>query len=175
MGLRQGIGLRLQESGIKRRIYFYNKSNKTIIYILKGIKMKFNITLFAFFIFCISAFAQVPRYITHQGFLTKPSGAPYDTTIAMTFRVYLDSSGGTSIYEQTISSVSVSKGIFNVALGSLSLAFDKQYYIEVQAGNQTLSPRVKLSSSAYALRADTAANLPAASNIFFIIPPGNAG
>jgi len=137
-----------------RIIILFNCSSINI----QGIVLK-HVVLFTILLLLISSgilYAQVPRYITHQGFLTKSSGAPYDTTVAMTFRIYQDSSGGTSLFEQTNSSVTVSKGIFNVALGSLSLPFDKQYYIEVQAGNQLLTPRVKLSSSAYALRADTA-------------------
>lgn len=85
--------------------------------------------------------SQVPKYITHQGLLTDASGAPFDTTISMTFRLFTTLTAGTVQYSQVINNVAVSSGVFNVTIGPLSLAFDKQYYLEVEAGSDVLSPR----------------------------------
>ena len=121
----------------------------------------------SYFIFLIVAiilaisqlYSQVPKTITHQGFLTKPSGSPYDTTLSMTFKLYLDSTGGVALWTQSLGSVQVSKGVFNAILSPSGVAFDRQYWLEVEAGAQTLSPRRILTSSPYALRADTANNV----------------
>ncbi|MBI3194504.1 MAG: tail fiber domain-containing protein [Ignavibacteriae bacterium] len=106
---------------------------------------------FAMLLFVSVSISQVPRYITHQGLLTDASGAPFDTTISMTFRLYTVLTGGTSQYSQVINNVAVASGVFNVTIGPLSLAFDKQYYLEVEAGSDVLSPRNQLTSAAYSL------------------------
>ena len=103
-----------------------------------------------------SSFAQVPRYITHQGFLTRGTGEPYDTTINIRLDLSTDSANQTNVYNQTINSVVVTKGIFNVTMGPINKPFDQQYWLTVTAGAQVLSPSIKLTSAAYALRADTA-------------------
>ncbi|HZY09543.1 MAG TPA: hypothetical protein VFF29_00160, partial [Bacteroidota bacterium] len=121
----------------------------------------------SYFIFLIVAiilaisqlYSQVPKTITHQGFLTKPSGSPYDTTLSMTFKLYLDSTGGVALWTQSLGGVQVSKGVFNAILSTSGVAFDRQYWLEVEAGAQVLSPRRRLTSSPYALRADTANNI----------------
>ena len=118
--------------------------------------MKLTSLLFATLLMNAMSFAQVPRYITHQGFLTRATGEPYDTTISITLNLYVDSTTSTNIYGQTINNVTVTKGIFNVTMGPISLPFDQQYWLGVTAGNQILTPRIKLTSVAYALRADTA-------------------
>ncbi|TAK53411.1 MAG: hypothetical protein EPO24_14385 [Bacteroidetes bacterium] len=102
--------------------------------------------------------------LSHQGYLTNIVGTPLDTTLTMNFRLFLDSTGGTSIWDQAFVGVSISKGIFKIALGPVSLPFDNQYWLEVQAGSEIIAPRTRLTSAAYALRADTAdyvKNLPA--------------
>ncbi len=101
--------------------------------------------------FVSSSNSQVPRYITHQGLLTNASGAPFDTTINMTFKLFTALTGGTAQYTQTINNVAVSNGVFDATIGPLSLAFDKQYYLEVEAGSDVLSPRNQLTSAAYSL------------------------
>ena len=69
-------------------------------------------------LFCFSS-AQVPQLINYQGKLTKPTGAPLDTTIQMVFTIYADSNGVTSLWTETQTAVAVQKGVFNVLLGSV--------------------------------------------------------
>ncbi|TAK53412.1 MAG: hypothetical protein EPO24_14390 [Bacteroidetes bacterium] len=126
----------------------------------------------------VEARGQVPRMLSHQGYLTNISGKPLDTTLTMNFRFFLDSTGGTSLWEQSFAGVGISKGIFKISLGPVALSFDTQYWLEVQAGNQTITPRTRLTSAAYALRADTADHLRALDSLTLngsLISGGSSG
>ncbi len=53
----------------------------------------------------------------------------------------------------------IQKGIFSVLLGSvtaLNLPFDKQYFLEIKVGNEVMSPRQRITSAGYAIRAEVA-------------------
>ncbi len=74
--------------------------------------------------------------------------------------------GGSTLWSETQTGVSVQQGTFSVILGSvtlLSLPFDLTYYLEVTAtagpgisSPVTFSPRSEFTSAPYAFRADTA-------------------
>jgi len=101
--------------------------------------------------------AQVPKTISYQGVLTDASGTVVpDGNYNLTFRLYDVATGGTALWAEG-QLVAVSKGIFNVILGSvapLNLPFDKPYYLGVTVGAGTeLSPRMPLTSSGYSFRA----------------------
>ncbi len=117
-------------------------------------------TLYFIFLLLIAhsslTIAQVPRYITHQGFLTNSAGVAYDTTLSMTFRIFSTLTEGTPIYEQNINFAQVRKGIFNATLGPITSPFDAQYYLEIVVAGETFTPRTQLTSVPYSLRADTA-------------------
>lgn len=108
--------------------------------------------------------AQVPGTITFQGVLTDAAGNPKpDGPYNVTFSLYTVPSAGTALWTQ-VSSVSTSRGVFSVQLGSTpfpsTMKFDVPYYlgITIQGGTE-LSPRVALNSAPYsmsAVRADTA-------------------
>lgn len=100
--------------------------------------------------------AQVPRFLNHQGFLTNTVGVALDTTLTITYRLFNDSTGGVHQFTQTFSNVQVARGVFRSTLGSIPLPFDRQYWLEVQAGTEVITPRTRLTSAAYSLRADTA-------------------
>ncbi|MBI4722194.1 MAG: hypothetical protein HY769_04230 [Candidatus Stahlbacteria bacterium] len=103
-----------------------------------------------------------PHEINYQGWL----GSATDTTgitdvIGMSFRIYTVPTGGISVWNETHMAVSVDKGIFNVILGSVNPIPSGTFtgiplWIETQAGNDTLSPRKKLVSVGYAIRAEKA-------------------
>ncbi|WP_421764968.1 tail fiber domain-containing protein [Ekhidna sp.] len=103
--------------------------------------------------------AQVPETMHFQGYLADPGtgDAVTDGNYSLTFTIYDASSAGNNLWTESHSVVSVTDGYFSVILGTegspLALAFDTQYYLEVQVGAETLSPRYTLSSSAYALNA----------------------
>src|SRR3990167_2314498 len=115
------------------------------------------------FFIAIPAYANAPRLISFQGQLTDTNGVRLQGNYSMTFRMYNVPSGGSSLWTEAQSSVSITSGVFDVELGSvtpLTLAFDTQYWLGVSiAGNAEMTPRRKLLASPYALYADTAAFL----------------
>lgn len=102
--------------------------------------------------------AEIPHLINYQGKLTDSGGQPITATKAITFRIYNVESGSTSLWQET-QSVTINKGVFNVLLGSvndLNLTFDVPYYLGIQVGGDAeMTPRQRITSSGYALRAET--------------------
>ena len=101
--------------------------------------------------------AQVPGMMNYQGVLTDASGAAVsDGNYNLTFSLYNVSTGGAALWTEHHTTVLVINGIFNVILGSagspINRAFDVQYYlgITVTPPGTELSPRIALTSSAYA-------------------------
>lgn len=116
-----------------------------------------------------SVVAQVPRTISYQGVLDQSNGTPVtDGTYTLTFRIYsshLLFIGGRIVFvTDTLwtetQNVTVSKGIFNVILGSLTplnLPFDQSYTLGITVGTgPELTPRIALTSSAYSIRSEYA-------------------
>ncbi len=106
--------------------------------------------------------AAVPKLLTYQGFLKNSAGSYLSGTYAMTFRIYSASTGGTALWTETQSSVTASSGKFSVQLGSvtaLSLDFSSDYWLSMQVGSDAeMSPRVRLTSMGYGIRADYETN-----------------
>ena len=63
--------------------------------------------------------AAPPNLINYQGSLTDTGGVPVDGSFPMTFRIYDVATGGTPLYEES-QSVTVTQGIYNVLLGSIT-------------------------------------------------------
>ena len=113
--------------------------------------------VFLFFIISITqlVFAQIPQTISYQGILTDNKGGPVpDGNVSLTFKLYNASEGGDTLWQET-QNVMVTKGIFNVVLGSvkpLNLPFDEQYWLGITIeGDEELSPRTALTASPYSL------------------------
>lgn len=107
----------------------------------------------------------VPGLIAYQGTLTDPAGVALDTTLAMTFGIYSDSTGGMAIWTELQPSVDINRGIFNVLLGKVNalpdtVFKDPERWLAVQVGgDEELEPRQRIAAVAYALwsaEADTA-------------------
>ena len=97
----------------------------------------------------------VPHSINYQGKITNSSGVALDGTYSMTFRIYNVATGGTALWSETHSSVSVHRGLFDVVLGEtnpINLPFDEQYYLEIEVAGEVLNPRISLSSVGYVFR-----------------------
>ena len=117
-------------------------------------------------VLAVSASATVPRMINYQGKLTTGTGALIaDTTVAMEFRIYNDSIGGTILWQEIQNSVKVENGIFNVLLGRTSTIdpsiFDGNVkYLGVKVGSDAeMTPRKPIVAVGYAYKsfqADTA-------------------
>lgn len=104
-------------------------------------------------------YAEVPHLINYQGRLTDSSSVPLNGSYAITFRIYDAESAGTMLWEETNTGVVIQKGIFSVLLGSvanLNLAFDKPYFLEIKIGAEVMSPRQRITSAGYAIRAEKA-------------------
>ena len=106
----------------------------------------------------------VPQLINYQGRLTNATGLPINTTVPMHFAL-MDGDTNTAavLWGETQSSVSVSQGIYNVLLGSVhpvppSALSGATVFLEVKVSGETLKPRQRLTSVAYAYRAVNAAN-----------------
>jgi hypothetical protein len=105
------------------------------------------------FILTQLSFGQIPKTISYQGVLTDAGGTVVpDGSYNLTFNFYDVVSGGASLWTEG-QSVSVSKGIFNVILGStnvLNLPFDKPYWLGITVGGGSeLTPRTPLTTSGY--------------------------
>jgi hypothetical protein len=106
--------------------------------------------------------AGIPKLINYQGMLTGSDGKTPVTngSYSILFSIYNISSGGSSLWSH-IYNLSVTNGLFNVILGDssapINLPFDTTYWLGIKVGGDAeLSPRIKLTSVAYAYRASVA-------------------
>jgi hypothetical protein len=110
-------------------------------------------------LFSICLFADVPRTMNYQGKLTNPDGVAVSGPIEITFRIYNSETGGASLWEEDHTggeAIDVTNGLFDVVLGdlvALDLAFDEEYWVELEIEGEILAPRERLSSVAYSQRA----------------------
>lgn len=106
-----------------------------------------------------SAYAEIPKTITNQGYLTGLGGDPVNGAVQMTFSIYDVNAGGTALWGEA-QNVSVNNGLYSVILGSvrpIDLAFETQYYLGVTVGaDAEMTPRQALTSVPYAMRAKVA-------------------
>ena len=111
-----------------------------------------------FIVFSVLLLAAVPRTLNYQGKLLDSSGVGINDTLPVTFRLYTSETGETALWEETIPDVQIDKGLFSVELGNVvsfpdTVDFTDQYYLEIEINGEVMSPREKLSSSPYSLRA----------------------
>ncbi|MBI5647790.1 MAG: hypothetical protein HY962_12745 [Ignavibacteriae bacterium] len=106
----------------------------------------------------------VPQSMAYQGYVTDLAGSPVaDGNYSFTFALYTVESGGTALWQETHPTVAVTKGLFAVHLGRgnpavpLTPLFDQQYFLGIKMGvDPEMTPRVRLSTSAYSFHARTA-------------------
>ncbi len=98
------------------------------------------------------AMASAPTLISYQGRLTDASGSPLTGTYTIQFAIYTSLGGGTYVWEETQSNVSVNDGLFSVLLGSITPISDTVFkdanrYLGVKVGaSPELTPRTQLTS-----------------------------
>ncbi len=92
---------------------------------------------------------------TYQGFL-KQDGNPVNGTLSMTFRLFSTDTGGTALATVGPADVTLSNGFFTVELDFGTVWDGSARYLEIQVGATTLTPRVKINPTPYAVRANTA-------------------
>jgi hypothetical protein len=112
----------------------------------------------------------VPLQLNYQGLLCRESDTVGVTdTLSMIFRLYTQETGGTPVWDETHTAVPVDKGIFNVLLSITADIFTgAPLWLEVQVETDTLTPRKKLVSVGYAIRAQTADSAITAGNSYRI-------
>ncbi|MGB2697375.1 MAG: hypothetical protein WBD28_05885 [Candidatus Zixiibacteriota bacterium] len=129
---------------------------------MRALRMLFFVGLAFIFVSSSLIYAAVPQMINYQGKITTPTGALVDTTVQMIFTIYDDSTSGNTLWADTVSSVSVQKGIFSVLLGSGNPIPDSVFdgnirYLGTKVGTDAeMTPRKAMVSVAYAYRAGTA-------------------
>jgi hypothetical protein len=106
----------------------------------------------------LAGYGAVPQLIKYQAYLTDDVGNPLNDTVEITFSIYADAGGSTLLWTETHISVTVTGGIFNVILGSVTAfpedLFDGDCYLGVAVGTDPeMTPRPQLTSVAYAIRA----------------------
>ena len=103
----------------------------------------------------------VPQLLNYQGKLTDSLGKPVDGAKQMVFEFYDAATAGNLLAGfSEIQKVTVTKGIFNVLIGSVtaggvpaSVFGNASVYLSAKVEGQPLSPRQRLASVAYAFRA----------------------
>ena len=104
--------------------------------------------------------AAPPQTISYQGYLASSGGVPQTGVVEMTFRIYTVASGGSALWTETNPSVTVTNGVFNTVLGSvtpITLAFDVPYFLGVTVSpDGEMSPRLALTAAPYAFRSNLA-------------------
>lgn len=102
-----------------------------------------------------TSFGEIPKTISYQGILTQADGTLVpDGDYNLMFVIYNAETGGGPRWAETHFDVPVSKGVFNVILGSeepLEITFDEPYWLEIKVNGQTLTPRIPLTASPYSL------------------------
>jgi hypothetical protein len=122
----------------------------------------------------------VPATLNYQGLLLDPAGDPRTGTVSLTVRLYDSVIFGTLLYKQSFSGVALADGVFSVQLGptgestdspanplttslAAALAGDvgtvgSSRFVELTVGSEGTLSRTQIVSSAYALRATSAAS-----------------
>jgi hypothetical protein len=119
---------------------------------------KFSVLL----LFCLLALGQKAQgqaiigTLSVQGNLQKNNGQTVDDgTYSLTFKLYTASAGGTAIWTETQTDVSLVEGVYSVALGTvtpLTPNFDVPYWLGVLIGSGAeMQPRMALTPAPYAL------------------------
>ncbi len=103
----------------------------------------------------------VPQIMSYQGKLNDKNGVPVSGVVTMTFTIYDAATGGNTLWTETwtgASSVNVTNGIFNVALGSqtafpATLFSSDTLYLGITVGTDAeMIPRQQITSGSYAFK-----------------------
>jgi hypothetical protein len=101
-----------------------------------------------------------PKLINYQGYLTDTNGVPVNNpSVSVDFAIYDAASSGNQLWSEAQSSVMVSKGIFNVLLGSITPIPDTVFtkaesrWLQLAVAGQIMNPRTRIVATAYAYTA----------------------
>jgi hypothetical protein len=110
------------------------------------------------------SYGAVPQEINYQGHLTDATGSPVDGMLDMTFKIYNVDAGGTALWTETQLDVEVTNGVYHVQIGSVVALpyniFEDDRYLGISIETDSeMTPRQKITSSAYAIKAQDAVTL----------------
>ncbi|MBR58295.1 MAG: hypothetical protein CMH54_09765 [Myxococcales bacterium] len=121
------------------------------------------------FFWCSVSLASVPQRLHYQGYLTDTAGNPINCNIiegcsenyVFTFSLYDSMTGDGLVWSEAHSNISITNGVFHVELGgqeTLDAEFlDGNRWLEIQVNLMPpMSPRQRVVSAPFALRADVA-------------------
>ena len=113
-----------------------------------------------------SALADVPSEVTYNGRLLY-NGNPVTSGTSVTFQLFQASSGGSSVWTETHTVTPDSNGIYTQILGSTSPIPDEydSLWLELVVAGNTLTPRKKITSSPFVLRAGELPDLYVSGNV----------
>lgn len=120
------------------------------------------VLLFVVLFFRVPTQAGINPQINFQGKLTNTNGTNVSNgTYSIVFSIYTVASGGSNIWTETQGSVTVTDGVFQVALGSVtslpgSVDFNSDsLYLGIKVGaDAEMSPRVRFTAAPYAFNSD---------------------
>ncbi len=103
-----------------------------------------------------SASTNIPHKLSYQGRLLDNTGQPVTSIVTVDVDLYASETGGTSLYSESITNVSVINGIYSFYFGSTNSAFSDalsspQCWLELTVDSETLAPRQQLVAVPYAL------------------------
>jgi hypothetical protein len=100
----------------------------------------------------------VPTKVGYEGYLTDAFGAPLSGSHTLVFNLYSAATGGTSLWNETHTGVSVTSGLYSVLLDALPVSgFSGDRWLGVTVdGGVEITPRTRIASVPFALNADTA-------------------
>jgi len=107
------------------------------------------------FVAVFLVFSAIPKVLNYQGKITDSEGIGITDNLDMTFRLFSGELEVTPLWEQTLTNVSVNRGLFSVELTAFpeTLTFSAPYWLEVEIDGDIITGREKLTSSPYAFRA----------------------
>jgi len=109
-----------------------------------------------------NAQSSVPIVIPYQGKLSDNVGTPINSSVNITFRFYAAASGGTALWTESHSNVTVNNGLFRVMLGSVTAIpstvwSNNTIYVGVQVGSEAeMTPREQIGAVPYSIVAGNA-------------------
>ena len=117
-------------------------------------------------LFLVGIASAVPQTFNVNGKLTFTNGTVMTGTYSMTFRLYEAYTGGSAVWDNIGTSVTTdSSGIYHVILTDVNVSDSVQYYLGVEvASDGEMTPRINLTSSMYALRANVSDSLNVSNN-----------
>jgi len=124
--------------------------------------MKTLLLFFLAFIFTMQLSAQ-PATITYQSVLTDDEGRTLTGNRNITFTINNSITNGKNFWTETHNNVSISKGLFEVELGSVNpfgcLDFSQERWLEIIVNGVTLNPRIAFNATSYSMHGELSSNL----------------